>query len=61
MEGQSLLQSTHCLYLINIPVKFHEGIPNDNRVMGYTRMKITQIKQNKNNQRTVTLKRNNGK
>ena len=61
MEGQSFLQATHCLYLIHIPVILHEGIPNDNRVMGYTRMKIRQIRQNKNNQKTITLKRNNGK
>ena len=40
---------------------FHEDIPYDNRVMGYTRMKITPNKQNKNNQRAITLKRNNGK
>ena len=36
---------------VHIPIKFYEDIPNDYRVMGCTRMKITQ-----SNQRTITLK-----
>ena len=52
------LYVTHRLYLIYIPIKFHEDIPNGNRVIGITRMNITQ---NKKNQRAITQKRKNGK
>ena len=45
MWEQSFLQATHRLYLIHIPMTFQEDIPNDYRVIGCTRMKITQNKQ----------------
>ena len=45
---QRFLYATHPLYLIHIPIKFHEDIPSFYRVMGCTRMKITQNK-HKNN------------
>ena len=45
---QSFLHVTHSLYLIHIPRKFQEDIPNDYRVMGCTRMEITQNKQKQN-------------
>ena len=44
---QSCLLATHRLYLIHIPTKFHEDIPNSYRVMRCTRMKITQNKHKK--------------
>ena len=31
---QSFLRMTHCLYLIHIPIKFHEAVPNGYQVMG---------------------------
>ena len=37
---QSFLYATHCLDLFDIPIKFHEDIPNSYRVMGCTRMKF---------------------
>ena len=42
-EGTIILRVTHWLDLVYIPIKFHEDIPNDNGVIGCTRMKITQI------------------
>ena len=57
---QSFMGLAHCLYLILIPIKFHEYIPKSYQVMGCTRMKITQNKP-KNNQRAITLKQKNGK
>ena len=51
---------TYCFDLIQIPLKFHEAIPISYRVMGCTRMKITQNK-HKNNQRAMTLKPKEGK
>ena len=55
-----LLQATHRLYLIHIPMKLHKDIPSDYQVMGCTRMKSTQNKQTCN-QRTIDLKQNHEK
>ena len=41
---------------MHIPLKLHEDIPEDYRIMGCTKMKIKQNKQQKNNQRAITLK-----
>ena len=40
---QPLLYAAHSLALIHIPINFHEDIRISYRVMGYTRIKITQI------------------
>ena len=44
---QSLLYTAHSLGLIHIPLKFYEDIRNSYRVMGNTRIKITQNKHKK--------------
>ena len=35
-----ILQATHRLYLIDIPIQFYEAIPNNYQKLGCTRMKI---------------------
>ena len=54
-KTKTFLLKTNLLHLF--PYKIHEDIPNGYRVMGCTRIRITQNKQKKNNQINITLKR----